>query len=63
MGANNRAFDHQILVAEVGSQRLEHPFPHTRMAPAAEALVHSLPLPIAFWQVAETRRISVQLRP
>lgn len=52
MGADDRAVDHQILVVAVCSQRLKHPLPYAGMAPAAEALTHSLPFSIAFRQIA-----------
>lgn len=50
--ANNAAVDQQILVVAVRCQRLEHPFPRTRMPPPAEARVHRLPLAVSFRQIA-----------
>ena len=55
MGANDGTVEHQILVVTVGGQCLEDPLPDAGMAPAAEALMHRLPLAITFRQVAPMR--------
>lgn len=55
MGTNDRAIDHEISVVAIGRQSLEDLLPYTGMAPAAEALMHRLPLAVAFGQIAPMR--------
>ena len=52
---DNAAVDHQILVASILNQGLEHPLPDAPGRPAGEALVHALAGSVARRQITPAR--------
>src|SRR5665213_3625969 len=52
MGAHNSAVDHRVFVVGIGGEMCKDPPPYTVLGPAAEPLMHVLPIPEALRQVA-----------